>query len=251
MVKPQWLPPPTDWHLGESDLHLWAFSLNRTAFERQQFWQTLTDDEQQRANRFYFEIHKHHFIAARGLLRLLLSNYLFILPTAVHFNYGPNGKPHLDDRHRVKGRMLKFNLSHAQEMGVIGVCWGRELGVDIEKIRPLDDGPQIARRFFSDWEVERFFAVPETKMPEAFFNGWTRKEAFIKAIGDGLSYPLNKFDVTLTPGQKAELVRVEGSQLKASHWELTAYTPEHQYTAALMVERADWNYFTFRWPDAP
>ena len=242
-----WHPPPSDWVLDDKMVHIWSLELDQPEDVRVAFWQTLTEEEQNRANRFYFDHDRHHFIVARGVLRQLLANYLGILPTDVIFAYGHNGKPLLDERLRENGRNLEFNLSHAKGVGLIGFSWNRVLGVDVEQIRPLNDGPDIAKRFFSEWENNIFFSLPEDQYPQAFFNCWTRKEAFIKAIGDGLTYPLDKFDVTLAPGEPAKLLRVEGSQEKASHWRLISFVPKENYVGALIGEGKSWTVKAFFW----
>ncbi|MEM7333206.1 MAG: 4'-phosphopantetheinyl transferase superfamily protein [Chloroflexota bacterium] len=242
-----WHPSPDTWTLDATIVHLWSVELDQPADVRAKFWKTLNDDERTRANRFYFDHDRHHFIVARGVLRQLLANYLGIFPVNVVFDYGHNGKPLLDQQHHNNGRILEFNLSHAKGVGVIGFAWDRIVGVDVEKIRPLDDGPNIAKRFFSKSENEIFFSLPESEYPHAFFNCWTRKEAFIKAIGDGLTYPLDKFDVTLTPGKPARLISVEGSTAKAERWHLVSFFPMKDYVGALIAEGKNWTIKAFKW----
>lgn len=242
-----WQPPPSDWDLAPDEVHVWSVKLDRSAHERAQFWHTFTEEEQERANRFYFEHDRFHFIVARGVLRQLLANYLGILPADLQFAYGHNGKPELDARHEINGRTLQFNLSHAHGMGLVGFAWDRVVGVDVEKIRPLNDGPDIAKRFFSASEVDTFFSLPEAQYPQAFFNCWTRKEAFIKAIGDGLTYPLDKFDVTLAPGEPAKLLRIDGNEAAAEKWMLTSFEPIENYVGALIAEGKAWQLKGFRW----
>lgn len=247
MTEEVWQERPSTTHLPNDQVHVWAVNLDQTSHERDAFWQTFTEEEQNRAERFYFEHDKFHFIVARGVLRQLLASYLDILPGDVTFAYGHNGKPELARGHHSNGRILQFNLSHTRGMGLIGVSWNRMLGVDIERVRPLEDGPNIAKRFFSKWEVEQFFALPEALYPQAFFNCWTRKEAFIKAIGDGLTYPLANFDVTLQPGQEVKLIRVEGSRKKAEKWRLISLEPADGYVGAVIAEGKGWRVNRYRW----
>lgn len=209
----------------------------------------MTAEEQHRANRFHFDKDRFHFIAARGVLRWLLGHYLAISPPAVQFAYGKNGKPELDEMGGEYGRSLQFNLSHSGTMGLAAFTHGRAVGVDIEEIRPLSDGPDIAKHYFSEWENRIFFSLPEADYPQAFFNCWTRKEAFIKAIGDGLTYPLDKFDVTLTPNEPARLLRIEGSEAKAKQWQLLDLQPEAGYAAAVIAAGQNWHTVQFRVPN--
>ena len=132
--------------------------------------------------------------------------------------------------------MLRFNLSHSQGLALYAVTRGREIGVDLECIRPISDAEQIAERFFSAHENAVFRTIPAHEKPKAFFNCWTRKEAYLKALGDGLARPLDEFDVSLAPGEPAKLLRIEGAPQEASRWSLNRLEPGSGYVAALAVE---------------
>lgn len=250
MKREIWRDPPDDWRLDSNALHIWAFSLDRTAVEQERFWSVLSSDEQARARRFYFEKDRHHFVTARGILRHLLGRYLSLPPNKIRLVYGEQSKPALDASHRRNGRMLHFNLSHSSGMGLTAFAWDTVLGIDIERVRPLSDGPDIAKHYFSAAENDIFVRLPSTIQSEAFFNCWTRKEAFIKAIGDGLTYPLDRFDVAFVPGEAARLLCVEGSSQKAARWRLIALDPEPGYAAALVAESGAWQPVLYRWPAA-
>ena len=170
----------------------------------QHLWQLLAPDEQARAERFIFHKDRTHFVVARGLLRVLLGRYLQRHPQHLHFCYGPHGKPELapdmgDDT-------LCFNVSHAHGLALYAVTRQRDLGVDVEHVRPGFAEEHIAERFFSPREVAVLRALPVALQSTAFFACWTRKEAFIKARGDGLSLPLDQFDVAFAPGEPAALL---------------------------------------------
>ncbi len=229
-----WPLPPANLTLLENDLHVWVASLNRSETERNQLWQYLAEDEQARANRFYFERDRNHYIVARGLLRQLLATYLHVAAADIAFAYGEHGKPELAVSFAESG--VQFNVSHAQGVALLAFAHKREVGVDIEQIRPLDDAEQIAERFFSAREVAVFTAVPDTQKPQAFFNCWTRKEAFIKVIGEGLSCPLDSFDVTLLPNEPARLLRVKGSETAAARWTMHNLEAAVGYAGAVIVE---------------
>ncbi|WP_420630864.1 4'-phosphopantetheinyl transferase family protein [Candidatus Leptofilum sp.] len=241
-----WPPSPARPGLPDQELHVWVASLNRPQPQLNQFWQHLAEDERARANRFYFDHDRAHYIVARGLLRQLLGSYLQLPAHQIAFAYGEHGKPKLAAEQATSG--LHFNISHAQGVALLAFARHREVGVDIEQIRPLDDAEQIAERFFSKNEVVVFAAVPAKQKPQAFFNCWTRKEAFIKVIGEGLSCPLDSFDVTLKPGEPAELLQVKGSQEEAARWRLENLNPANGYVGAVIAEGREWQLRYWQWP---
>ena len=192
----------------------------------------LSVDERERMGRFHFEHHRQRYAAAHGQLRLILSAYLACSPTQLRFMTGHYGKPALQD-----GSDVCFNLSHAGDQMLVGVVRGRAIGVDIEQIRPDFATTEIAASYFSSAEQGAFQAVPDAQKPQAFFNAWTRKEAFIKAIGQGLSFPLGDFDVTLVPGEPARLLAVRGSTEEAARWQMWGWDAGDGYAAAVVVAR--------------
>ncbi len=246
-MSEQWAAPPADIRLPENEVHVYAAALDVPQAKLDAFWQTLTTDEQARAQQFYFEHDRHHYIVARGLLRLLNGRYLSTPPSHIQFTYGQHGKPALAAQHHHKNQILEFNLSHSHGMALIGFSWNRPLGVDIEPVRFIKDGDQIAKRFFSAWEYEQYTAVSPQDKPQAFFNCWTRKEAYIKAIGDGLSCPLNAFDLTLTPGKPATLLRVRGSQVEAKKWQLHSLQPRPNFVGAIIARGKRWQLQKWYW----
>lgn len=175
----------------------------------------LSDDERARAARFRFDRDRHRFVAGRSTLRSLVSSYLGIDPADVAFAYGPQGKPF------VLGSELSFNVSHSGGCAVYAFARGVEVGVDVELLEHsrYDDG--VAERFFSPHEVATLEAVaPETR-PDAFLRCWTRKEAFIKARGEGLSLPLHEFDVEFAPGTRPQILRTAWSAHEPAEWTLS------------------------------
>lgn len=196
-----------------------------------ELWRTLSVDERDRADRFYFETHRSSFVAARGLLRIILGRYLKIEPGHVRFRYGNRGKPAVSDTGDIS-----FNLSHSGDLVVYAVGEGQQLGVDVECIRAPEDMEQIAQRFFCSEEYRELLTVPAHLRAKAFFNCWTRKEAFVKALGDGLSYPLDRFQVTLHPTQPAAFVNIDGCTGGETPWSLHDVAPSDDYAAALVVE---------------
>ena len=225
-----WATPPSSPSLETGTVHVWRISLDQPDDRLDRFRQTLDPDELNRASRFHFEKHRRHFIVARGFLRSVVASYLETLPETVRFSYGAYGKPELASEH-----VQRFNLSHSHEVALLAVALDAELGVDVEQIRADFASEEIARRFFSRAEVEVFNALPQEEQVAAFFRCWTRKEAYIKAIGKGLSQALDAFDVTLAPGVQAELLRAEEDDV--SRWLLYEIDVGEGYAGALAVER--------------
>jgi len=192
--------------------------------------EVLSPDERDRAACYRFDGDRQAFIAARGTLRLILSLYLGIGPEDLAFHYGDYGKPEL-----TMDSDLQFNLSHAGDVALIAVTHNRQLGVDVEPVRALPDADDIVERFFSAREVAVYRSLPPPARPEAFFTCWTRKEAFIKALGDGLTHPLDAFDVTVRPEEPAALLCVRG-ETESPRWHMEALPIDSGYAATVAIE---------------
>ncbi len=227
-----WTAAPPSLSLRTGEVHVWRMDLDQPDQALEKFRSTLEDDELQRAGRFYFDKHRRHFIAGRGLLRSLVGRYLGTKADAVRFSYGPYGKPALTGEH--ESSKLRFNMSHSHGVALFAVTENSELGVDVERIRADFASEDIARRFFSRFEVETFNSLHEAERVAAFFRCWTRKEAYIKATGRGLSQPLDGFDVTLAPDVPAALLRADEDD--ASRWSLNDIEVGGEYAGALIVE---------------
>ncbi|NLG49319.1 MAG: 4'-phosphopantetheinyl transferase superfamily protein [Chloroflexi bacterium] len=223
--------------IPKGEVHVWQTGLEVPAACIERLYATLSEDERQRAARYRFDRDRQHFIVARGALRGILGDYVGVDPARLRFVYTPYGKPSLDPA--FDGGELRFNLSHAGGMALYAVTRGREVGIDLEPLRPesADDANtlSVARQFFSPWEVQELLTLPMELRGLAFYNCWTRKEAYIKARGEGLSLPLDQFDVSLAPGQPARLLRARDSQ-EATRWSLAALEPGAGYVGALVVE---------------
>ena len=223
-----WSEPPPSPALMTGEVHVWRLALDQPERVVAEFRATLEADELERAGRFHFEKHRRHFVVGRGGLRYVLARYLNLKPEEFRFSYGTYGKPVL------AGEGLRFNMSHSHGVALFAVARDREVGVDVEHIRADFATEDIARRFFSRAEVARFNALPKEEQVAAFFRCWTRKEAYIKAIGRGLSEPLDAFDVTLTPGEAAAILRAERGD--ASRWAMFNIDAGDDYAGALAVE---------------
>lgn len=244
---PSWCPSPEPLTVGSDEVHVWCVTLDQTASRVQSLQHTLSPDERRRAERFYFEQDRTRFIICRGLLRTILGGYLGIEPSRLRFCYGPRGKPALAEISG--GDTLRFNVSHSHGLALYAVTGGREIGIDLEHIRPIPEALQIAERFFSAHENAVLRTLPTSQKLEAFFNGWTRKEAYIKARGEGLTLPLDQFDVSLAPGEPAALLSTKGDLQEASRWSIQELTPASGYVAALAVEGHSWRLKCWQWPE--
>jgi len=219
-------------------VHVWCAALDVPESQVRSLWDTLTADERQRAERYIFEKDRTHFVVARGLLRVLLGRYLRQDPPHLRFTYGPHGKPALaTDTGRAT---LCFNVSHSHGLALYAVTRSREVGVDVERIRPEVAQEKIAERFFSPREVTVLRALPTPLQATAFFACWTRKEAYIKAKGEGLALPLDQFDVSLAPGEPAALLRTAWDPQEAACWTLQDLAPASGYRAAVAVAGHAW-----------
>ena len=242
-----WFLLPTNLALSSDEVHVLRASLDVPTSRVHAMQQILTADELNRAARFCFQKDRQHFIVARGLLRSILGRYLDMEPNRLRFCYGDHGKPVLVP---TSGQLtLRFNLSHSGGVALYAVTYGREIGIDLERVCVDFQYEQIAARFFSLRENTVLRALPTKMRPEAFLNCWTRKEAYIKAKGEGLSLPLDQFDVSLAPGELAALLNTRGEPQEASRWSLQELNPGPGFVAALAVEGHGWRLACWQWPD--
>ena len=205
----------------------------------------LSPDEIARANRFHFEKDRLYFSRCRSALRFLLADYLAIPAAEICFEYMAAGKPQLAAGQNP--RALQFNVSHSNSMALIAVGSGEQLGVDIERIRRDVDTNSLAERFFSTRERAGLRALPDQLRVDAFYACWTRKEAFLKATGDGLSFPLAKFSVTTNPECDPELEEIDGNTAAGQRWFLADLTVAEGYRASVALERTDCRLKTYGW----
>lgn len=241
-----WSSPPESLSLDSGAVHVWRASLHQSPSQIERFRETLDDDEGSRADRFYFSRDRERFIVARGILRAILGRYLDRAPESLSFSYSTHGKLALASEPGADA--IRFNLSHSHGMALYAVTRGGEVGVDLELIRCDLEAEQIAERFFSHSEIVALRALPPGVRKYAFFLCWTRKEAYIKARGDGLSMPLDQFDVSLIPGEPAALLSTKPDAAEAFRWSLWNLTPASSYAAALVAKGRDWTLSCWQWP---
>ena len=224
--------------LPDDEVQLWRIDLEALRSDEARWEEVLSPDETSRASRFHFAIDRQRFVAARALLRTILGGYLATEPMDLTFAYSKRDKPFLGPAYADRG--ITFNLSHSGGVALYAFARGRELGIDVEQVRRDFDVEAIARRFFSTHEQEQLAALPSPEKIDAFFRCWTRKEAYIKATGDGLSLPLTQFDVSLAAGDTDALVTTRPDDAEAKRWLLREVPAGTGYIAALCVRGQDW-----------
>ncbi|MET0547014.1 MAG: 4'-phosphopantetheinyl transferase superfamily protein [Caulobacterales bacterium] len=202
------------------EVQLWVWPLNSRRYAIEEIEATLSDDEKARAARFVFEKHAARYRAGRTQLREILASYLDVGPSEIAFQYGANGKPDLAP---ALNSTLRFNLAHSEDLAALAITRDVQIGLDIEYVRPIEDG--VARHHFSPKEYADLSSLQSEGWRDGFFRCWTRKEAVIKALGDGLSLPLDSFDVTLLPTEPARLVRNAFDAAAPSEWMLHHFEP--------------------------
>jgi 4'-phosphopantetheinyl transferase len=240
----EWSSPLVTPELAGGEIHVWRASLSPDEPTLRSLESTLAGDERARAARFIFARDHDRYVAARGILRNLLGRYLGCAPQTIEFVYGVRGKPAVAGPGSQPA--ICFNLSHSQGLTVVAIGKEREIGIDVELMRPEFAGEEIAKRYFSAKEIAELSRLPAELRTEGFFLCWTRKEAYIKATGDGLHIPLDSFDVSLTPGEPATLSRVD-----RSHWSIESFIPSvdsgSRFAAAVVAQGKDWTARYFEW----
>ena len=238
---------PSSFQLASDEVHSWCVSLDAPLETSARLYATLTPDERTRSARFKFERDRQRFIVARGVLRDLLGRYLQTQPGQIRFVYNAFGKPDLSPEF---ANRLTFNLSHSAGLAVIAIATASDVGIDLEYIRAESDYADIARRFFSAAEVDYLIALPSHLSAEGFFSCWTKKEAYVKACGEGLTVPLNGFSVPLTtdPAHTPEDLHVASKDIvPARRWSLYTLRPAPGYAGALAIEGTGWRLRQWQW----
>jgi 4'-phosphopantetheinyl transferase len=242
------LHPTNDWTsypggdllISPSEVHVWRVPLDSPDALLQSLASTLSLEERARAGKFFFDRDRNAYITARGVLRQLLGRYLHRLPSELQFAYESRGKPFLATPSA--DQPLNFNVAHSRNIALLAFTAGPAVGVDVEFVRTDIASEEIAVRYFAPQEVAELHTLPPAQRPIAFFLGWTRKEAYVKAVGDGLQIPLASFCVSLTPSQPATLESADSSR-----WTLQNLSPGPGYAGALIAEGKDWTLRCFDW----
>ena len=237
---------PSSFQLASDEVHTWCTSLDVPPEASARLYATLSPDERTRSARFRFERDQQRFIVARGVLRDLLGRYLQTQPGQIRFVYNAFGKPDLSPD---LANRLKFNLSHSAGLALIAIATASNVGVDLEYIRAQSDHADIARWFFSAAECDYLVAVPRHLHAGTFFSCWTKKEAYLKACGEGLAIPLNSFSVPLTadPAHTVDLYVASRDIAPAKRWSLYTLRPAPGYAGALAIEGTGWRLRQWQW----
>jgi len=231
--------------LPKDEVHVWQARVDAESLRESEILDALTEDERARAARFRFAKDRNQYIVGRSMMRALLGNYLGCPPPEIRFCYSPYGKPDLAGGLQTD---LRFNLSHSRELVLLAVTQWSAIGVDVEFIEPQVINERVAEQFFSKDEVAALTALPVELRAMGFFSCWTRKEAFIKAKGEGLSMQLDKFDVSLQPGQPARLLAVRPDAGELDQWSLQDLGLRDGYIGAVAVARAHCQWRHYAWP---
>jgi 4'-phosphopantetheinyl transferase len=232
-LAPPWGARPASLTIPASEVHIWRVSLDSAASQVEQLSLLLSAAERERAERFHFDRDRRRMIVAHAALRDILSRYGCGTAAALRFGLGLHAKPYLMDE--CGGEAIRFNLTHSGELALVAIAFRREVGVDVEQIRDLDY-LQLAAHSFAPSEAAALSALPTAWQATGFFNCWTRKEAYIKARGDGLALPLDQFAVSLAPGQPAALLYSQAGEQEQRRWSLQALQPQPGYVGAIAVE---------------
>jgi 4'-phosphopantetheinyl transferase len=240
----EWRTPAGDLRLGPKHVHIWRVGVEVDDSELTRLRASLTEDEQQRAARFQFPALRRRFSAARGILRELLGSYLQLSPDRLRFVANRHGKPYLTPECSAE---LRFNLSHSGDMAMIAIATAREVGIDIEQIRPVPSGDQIAERFFTPAEAGRIRSLPAEQRAQAFFDCWVRKEAFVKATGQGVSFGLDRFEMPVAPGDSSAMLLSFRCPPDVQDWSLLPLEPCPGYVGAAVAAGTDWVPVLWHW----
>ena len=240
----EWLVPLRDMTLLEDEVHVWRASLEQPEATIQNLRQLLAADELAKAGRFHFEKDRNHFIVAHGLLRTLLGCYLHMHADRVRFCVNNYGKPSLDPS--VHEQPLNFNMSHSHKLALYAFTFQRQVGIDVEYMRAEVDFEGVARHSFSPVEQGVLHTLPIEARKQVFYNCWTRKEAYIKARGMGLSLSLDLFDVSMRTGEPAALLTSREDAGKTGRWRFEELLPGDGYAGALAVEGHGWQLRCYR-----
>ena len=242
----------TKWHhavpgqlISSSDVHIWRMLLDEHSSHIESIKRNLSTDELLRAEKFYFEKDQNRFIMARGILRIILAGYLGMKPHEIRFEYTPFGKPQVAEKN--DNESIHFNLSQSENVVLYAITLNRNIGIDVERIKDSIDVVQVANRFFSPGEINALKRCNRENLAEIFFQYWTRKEALIKAMGKGVSFPLEQIDVTLINGKTLSPIKIITSINDDSDWHIQDLFPAAGYKAAIAVEKRDldisyWDY---------
>lgn len=217
--------------LQPDEAHVWSVSKCEHENRVQAYWDILDETERDRAMKFRFLKDRLCFIIARGVLRNLLATYIYVSPEDITFSYGYNGKPYIDHKSDIQ-----FNVSHSGDTIILGFVQKYDIGIDVEHTKRPVEVEKVARCFFSNEEISSLLSLDPTYHTQAFYNCWTRKEAFIKALGSGLAFPLDQFVVSLDSTKEATLIDTKWDAKEKEKWVLQSMEPQQDYIGAISIK---------------
>jgi 4'-phosphopantetheinyl transferase len=241
-MPPIWDNPGETNVIQFGDVHIWRMRLDQSMSQLLRLEQILSTDERKRADQFHFERHRRRFLVGRWFLRSVLGRYVNSEPSQLRFFYSDRGKPFLKAPHN---HSVGFNLSHSHEMALCAVTLNQAVGIDVEYIRPIPEGEQLAQRLFTSQEYKIIRSVSPERRQRMFFNLWTVKESYLKATGEGLA-GLDTVEIRLSPDLRKITLEIDGER-QPSQWSVYPFTPEYEYTAALVAEGRECNLRYFDW----
>lgn len=236
-----WLLPPKKLTLTNSKVHIWLANLDISTEKVTRLSKFLSADEQIRADRFKFEKNRNHFIAARGILRMIASAYLSVPADRLQFAYSSRGKPSF------QSDSLQFNLSHSHNLALYGFTKDNQIGVDLEYLRPMPDAAKIAQRFFSPQEYQWINSLSDRAQQKAFFQCWTAKEAYLKATGEGISNSLDLVEVKISDDRNKISIEIKQGDRQVSGWLIDGFVPQQDYIATVAVESNQCNFYYWQY----
>ncbi len=237
-------PGAAPFRLGTGEVHTWCATLDVAPEMSAGFYTTLSLEERNRCARFRFERDRQRFIAAHGVLRELLGHYLGTQPGRIGYVCNAFGKPDLSPE---SGSRLRFNLSHSAGLALIAIATDANVGVDLEYIQAQSDYAEIAQHFFSADEVDRLSGIPSHLYAEAFISCWTKKEAYVKACGDGLAIPFSSFSVPPGTDPVQDFCVASNDIASARCWSFHTLQPAAGYVGALAIEGSGWRLSQWQW----
>jgi 4'-phosphopantetheinyl transferase len=242
-----WRRPPEHVTITYHQVHVWRASSDLAPEATEYLYGTLADNEKRQAMRYHFAKDRSRYIATHGLLRLVLSRYVMLPPRDLRFSTGAHGKPALATE--CGGERIMFNSSDSHGLSLYAVACQRRVGIDLEYVSKDLAREGIAEQFFSPLEVAELRSLPSELQNMGFYMCWTRKEAYLKALGAGLYLPLNHFSVSLTPGRPAALLTADGTPDQTTPWSVRSIHPGHGFVGAIVVEGHDWETVCYDWTD--
>ncbi len=241
LYESSWEIPPQDLHIASGQIQVWRAQLHLMIPQLDTFIPHLSQEERDRGNRLVKTEHRCRFLISHAILRLILSRYLGQPPNDIQLQKGPHGKPYLEDQ------PLQFNMTHSNDIALYAITACADIGIDVEYVKRKHRMDALVKRFFSKREYQEYQSFPEGERHLAFYRAWTRKEAYLKATGLGLSYPLDHFDVSLAPEGTQCLLHVEDSAEMPQHWTLFSFEPCVDYLSSIAIKAPVEKLITYGW----